>query len=433
MANREIEQISEAELKAMTEKKKSWNNFLVVAIVSVLIVIICFVLFLWKQVGPIDTSMPINSELLGTLGEFVGGILGTFIAIFSIYMLVKTFHAQMDSNANMKITNDNVIDTNESQIALTKQQLFDNKFQVFFDQYKDAVASYESKDKKGRPALEDLVTDFVAESFTNSLVYKKRSVAAVRVFEEFYALNRRVCSVHFRELYLLSRLLAEAKIKDDDRSPYVKCLRGQLSDGELIILRYNCLTDNGAAMRRYVNTFNLLKHLSIMSLFEFRQWAKLVPDKHERSALDAMFIMLRKAMKDANEARSNSGELNDNESTPLELSSRYLITLTFTDRHTRMIFRLEENKKHKGAAGVRRPFVEKALDRISPSQKLELFYSYLHEAFITSNFGLFGNPQNCVHAPIVVENNADSFIFEIEVKGPNRLVLSMDQMSPVKS
>lgn len=63
----------------------------------------------------------------------------------------------------------------------------------------------------------------------------------------------------------------------------------------------------------------------------------------------------------------------------------------------------------------------------------ELFYSYLHEAFITSNFGLFGNLQNCVHAPIIVENNADSFIFEIEVKGPNRLVLSMGQMSPVKS
>ncbi len=68
-----------------------------------------------------DWSATVNNELLGTLGDFVGGILGTLTAIYSIAMLVKTLN---------------------EQIKLSVQQLFDNKFQVFFAQYKDIITAY---------------------------------------------------------------------------------------------------------------------------------------------------------------------------------------------------------------------------------------------------------------------------------------------------
>jgi hypothetical protein len=49
----------------------------------------------------------------------------------------------------------------------------------------------------------------------------------------------------------------------------------------------------------------------------------------------------------------------------------------------------------------------------------DLRKDYLKETFLNSNFGLFENAPNCVHTPIEVENTTpDSFIFEIEVKGP---------------
>lgn len=149
--------MSEAAYEAQTAKKKSWNRFIVVAVISGIAIVACFVLFLWKQAGWFDWGASVNNELLGTLGDFVGGILGTLIAIYSIAMLVKTLNAQIDSNANMKDTNENVIETNNAQIKLTIQQLFDNKFQVFFSQYKDTIAAYVDENFTGRQALESIV------------------------------------------------------------------------------------------------------------------------------------------------------------------------------------------------------------------------------------------------------------------------------------
>lgn len=431
MANRAIKSApqitpaSEATYEAKTAKKKSWNRFIVIAAFSGVAIIACFVMFLWKQVGWFDWKASVNNELLGTLGDFVGGILGTLIAIYSIAMLVKTLNAQIDSNANMKVTNDNVIKTNNAQIKLDTQQLFDNKFQVFFDQYKDTISAYVAdKGLNGRQALEAIVASFVATPFNNKLVYKKRVKASVREFEAFYAENREQLAVHFRELYQLMRLVAESDIDEEDRVLYAKCIRGQLSDGELVILRYNCLTANGIAMRRFVNHFNLLKHLPLMSLFEFRTWADMLPDKHMRSALDSAFITLRKIMKEGNYS-DEAVTFQD-----LELSSRYVIKMSYVEGHTCLIFRLEEDKQHKGAAGVKRPYAEKALDAIGTDEMPELFYSFLHESFITGNFGLYGNPSNCVHNPIVVVDDPNTFIFEIEVKGPSKLVLSENQMYP---
>ena len=431
MANRaikdtpQISPVSEADYEAQTAKKRSWNGFLVVAFISGIAIVACFVLFLWKQVGWFDWEASVNNELLGTLGDFVGGILGTLIAIYSIAMLVKTLNAQIDSNANMKVTNDNVIETNNAQIKLDTQQLFDNKFQVFFDQYKDTISAYVTdKGLTGRQALEAIVASFVETPFSNKLVYKKRVMASVREFEAFYAENREQLAVHFRGLYQLMRLVAESDIDEDDRVLYAKCIRGQLSDGELVILRYNCLTDNGFAMRRFVNHFNLLKHLPLMSLFEFRTWADMLPDKYMRSALDSTFISLRKLMKEKNYT-DEAIVLPD-----FELSSRYVIKMSYDEGHTCLIFRLEEDKQHKGAAGVKRPYAEKALDAIGLAEMPELFYAFLHESFITGNFGLYGNPSNCVHNPIVVVDDPDTFIFEIEVKGPGKLVLSENQMYP---
>lgn len=420
----QIQHVSKAVHAAQAEKKKSWNWFLFVAILSTIAIVACFVLFLWKQAVMFDWDASVNNELLGTLGDFVGGILGTLIAIYSIAMLVKTLNAQIDSNANMKDTNDNIIETNNAQIKLSIQQLFDNKFQVFFAQYRDTIAAYVDKDLTGRQALESIVASFIATPFGSKLVYKKRVSASIKEFEAFYAGNRGQLAVHFRELYQLTRLVAESDIDEEDRVLYAKCIRGQLSDGELVILRYNCFTENGLAMRRFVNHFNLFKHLPLMSLFEFRTWADMLPDQHMRSALDSTFITLLKMMKEGNYS-DEPVILSD-----LELSNRYVIKMSYNEGHTCLIFRLEENKQHKGAAGVKRPYAEKALDAIGTEEIPALFYSFLHEKFITGNFDLYGNPPNCVHCPIIVADDPASFIFEIEVKGPRKLVLSENQMYP---
>lgn len=434
MEDWQISELTPEQIRTTAKKagKRVIRGFWVVFAFCAAIIVALFFVFGWRRVSMFVWDAPVDNGLLGTLGDFVGGVIGTLVAFYSIYLLVRTLEKQIESNAETQIVNKSVIETNQSAteinrsiIELDKLQLFDHKFDVFFERYKDAVAAYENGGKKGRSALEERVAAFVAQYFSNGLVYKKRVLVATRVFEEFYAENRHVCAVHFRGLYLLVRLVAEAKINEPDRVWYAKCIRGQLSEGELIILRYNCWTSNGAAMRRFVNHFNLLKHLSLMSLFEFRKWADLVPDKHERSALDAMLIRLKKQMREANDLSDDAIGTNI-----YEISSRYHIEITYCDNHTCMIFRLEENKRHKRGSGVKRPSIEKALDKIGTAELPEFFQSFLQEAFLTGNFYLFGNPPDSVHTPIPVEDSDDMFIFEIEVKGPKRLVLSEDQLRP---
>lgn len=229
----QITEIHPEKEKAERENKRVLSSFVKVSIASGIVIVIAFVFFVWNTVDWFKWDRSVNSDLLGTFGDFIGGILGTIIAIYSIYMLVKTLQNQVDSNANMKITNDEIVRTNGVIIDLDTLQLFDNKFQIFFNQYKDAIASYDATGKNGRQKLEQLVEGFIKQDFSNNQDYKRKNKAAVNLYEDFYSKNRRELSIHFRLLYLLVRLLAEADIEEYDRVQYAKCVRGQLSDGEI--------------------------------------------------------------------------------------------------------------------------------------------------------------------------------------------------------
>jgi len=416
MENRKISRLTDAQYKAVGEKKKSTQFFWWMFGISLGLIAISSILFFWRQGKWFDFSVPVNIGLLADWGSFIGGILGTLIAAISIFMVVKTLHAQVDANADME-------DTNKKMISLNTQQLFDNKFQVLYAQYCDSVAAYEGESDNGKQNLETVAAAFLAQPFSSNLVYKLRVDAAVKVFEEFYAKNRACCSVHFRVLYQLVRFLDRGDIEEEDRVIYVKSVRGQLTDGEMALLRYNCLTPNGKAMQQYINHFNLLKHIPLMNLLEFKKWADKIPDKHQKAAIDALFITLRKLMKENNQT-------DDPIVIQYEISSRYQIALEFEHWHRCMIFRMEENKKAKSGGPVRHPYAEAALKKIGDKELPDLFFAFLYETFLISNFNRYDNAPNCIHTPIEVENTSDSFVFEIEVKGPQRLVLSQDQYTP---
>lgn len=418
-----LKEIHPEKIKAEREKKNVLNSFTKVAILSGVVIIIAFVLFVWHSVDWFKWDSSIDNNLLGTFGDFIGGVVGTLIAIYSIYMLVKTLQNQVDSNADMKITNEEIVRTNGIIIDLDALQLFDNKFQIFFNQYKESIGGYDPTGKNGRQKLEQLVESLLKQEFVNNQDYKRKNLAAVNLYEDFYSQHRRELSVHFRLLYLLVRHLAEAEIEEYDRVQYAKCIRGQLSDGEMVLLRYNCQTQNGMAMRTYVNHFNLLKHIPLMNLFEFRRWSELITDSHERSALDALFITLRKLM------TIGLDELSGNIKT-FEMSSRYQFTIAYEDGFTEMIFSLEEDKQRKVGGGIKRPYAEKALDRVGPIQLPSLFYSFMHESFITGNFGLYGNPLDCVNKPEIIKNDSDILQFKIKVHSEAKLVLAARQVLP---
>lgn len=380
------------EVEQNIEKEKS--NFTRALVFGILICLASIILFSWKRIDSITISAPILNDLFGTFGDFIGGFLGTIVAFYTAYLLVKTFQNQIKTNANVVKTNESVINANQSVIETNKKlikqthlQIFDSRFSTLLNLYKGAIADYHKDGEYGRQVFEAIVKDFRTNGLINKTEYKRRSISAVMEYLNLYSEYRQNFSVHFRMLYLLARLTAEEKIEENYRISYAKNIRGQLSDSELLIIRYNCLSPYGEKMRTYVNKFNLIKHLPITSLLEFSRWRKLIADDSYCSSVDRLAISLKKLM---------TGMLDSQGGVKREykISSRLMFDFNLDETHESMdvLFSMQKVKKNGGA--IKRLHEERAFDAIL-SDDIELFLKeFFTEIFIYSNFFRFNGEDN---------------------------------------
>ena len=343
---------------------------------------------LWEQ--------PFDEGILGTFGDFVGGFFGTVIALYSVYLLVKTLSNQIQVNSNVVITNRNIIDTNkaavkaaEMQVSQTSLSVFDSMFNAYMKTYTDAVMMYKSGNKNGRDALDQLVYDFLQQGFRNDVAYLRRTDAAVKAFDNFYATNHVAMSNHLRTLYLLMQLIADkGDVKEDDRVIYAKCIRGQLSESEMFILRYNCYTGYGKNMQKYVNRYNLLKHLPTLSLLEFSKWRATI-DQHPEyvNAVDSFFLQLRKEIIDL--LMTNVAEDQQKKSKTYDLSNRYRVAIEFDKDNKKYQFQLQRTLTIRRTGYVGRPDIEYALDLYTIGNLRQMMLDVHSDFFFCNNFKLY--------------------------------------------
>jgi len=69
---------------------------------------------------------------------------------------------------------------------------------------------------------------------------------------------------YFRYLYNVVRFIDDSNV---GHNRYMKLLRAQLSDYELVMLFYNCLTTKGEKFKHYVESYSLLDNLPTELLF----------------------------------------------------------------------------------------------------------------------------------------------------------------------
>jgi hypothetical protein len=389
------------------------------------------VVFFWQQWKSLGFSYPIDYNLFGTLGDFIGGVLGTIIAFYSVYLLVRTFQNQIETNASVTTTNESVVQVNNDVIATNKKliqqsqlQIFDSRFNTLLNLYHKAVESYSEGDLKGRDCFERYALDFKNSGYENHTEYKRRSLGAVSEYLVLYANHRRGLSVHYRMLYLLSRLTAEEKMRENYRVTYAKSIRGQLSEGELLLLRYNCLAPYGQKMCQYVNQFNLLKHLPIMSLLEFTYWRKMVKDEDKISSIDQLALSLKKLMTKMLDKEGSNEE-------KIDLSSRYKINLKVSDTHDSFEVRLNKSKKKIKGGAIKRPVEEGALDNIVESELATFMKEVLIELFVYSNFFMFNGDNHNIVSSETEEDDDKHLTVVTRVSRPGiALALAQSQVMP---
>lgn len=120
----------------MCSSKQSSENEVISKYLLWVILLICLiisigfaVLFLqnreWNKLWPIDNG------LFGNYGDLMGSVVGTIVAFYSAYLLVKTFQSQESVNRNVIETNNNIVLANETASLVNEKQLYNTLLEVF--------------------------------------------------------------------------------------------------------------------------------------------------------------------------------------------------------------------------------------------------------------------------------------------------------------
>lgn len=370
----------------------------------------------------------LDNAAVGNYGDLVGGVIGSMVALYSAYLLVTTLRDQKLVNRDAIDTNKEMLSGNRIAIRQTYLQIFESRFSSLLSMYHEAIASYKYNNLKGHVALDEIMHGFSNITYSNNSHYTSKNSTAMKKFEDFYAQNSRYFSVHMRTLYLLVKTIGEQdtfdeeenKIFDeDDRVNYAKCIRAQLSEGEMVLIRYNCLTSRGANLRTFINQFNLIKHMPILSILEFQKYRSIL-SVDEISAINTMYIALKKNIL---EHVTSSGYCPQ-----FEVSPKYVVDVLFDKTHKEMkvTVKCDNNRSHPGNLGY--SLIERALNKFPRDQRDNLFFDFLKEYLIFSNFKIYNNMEDTTFITPVSHDNGKEEITEFTIQKTSPLIFAAWQM-----
>lgn len=381
----------------MDKKENAFDKLLMsklfYIIVSVLFIGGFAFVFKWQHmVYLFDERYVVNNELLGTFGDFIGGVLGTIFALISTLILIRTFNQQR------KIT-----EKNKEQI---ENQRFNDLFFELLRLYQSEVADLcgQIEWKKGNEigTINYSNKDFfnyekekVQRAFKTTTSYQGNIKNALNIYMLFYVKNRTKVAACFRTLYRIYDLIDNADLKEPIKKNYLKIIRAQLTDSEIFFIRYNAMTYYGNNFINYINKYNVLKHLPTFDLLEFKDWWKDL-DTVERMGINIIFHNSTRLLK------------------RILTKESYSITFKPQDKDLKYMFEIKTN----GNSCVEITFIINnnkinnvmeyiGLEKFTEKRIQALLDCYLKETFIYSNFNKYNKEEHLefFSRPIITNDN----------------------------
>ena len=396
--------------------KPKWENKLFWAELLMGISFICIAILFCMHQPWFNWDDTIDTDKWSSFGEFTGGILGTACAYISLRLLVKNLKEQEKSNGYLK-------DSNDRSSEVFELELVHEEINSLLASYNSIIKSYRSLDgKEGQEAIKQIATKlFESYQASNNSTIETRIDEARKLFDAEYITYRDSMAVHFRLLYQMFQIIWLSDLKGEKKAMMSKMLRSQFTEHELLLLRYNCLTDNGRKMRFYVNQFNLLKHLPITHLLEFKKWVKDLDDV-QRNRLDSECILIRKCIK--NLLLKDDGK---EEKHYLDYSNKYKAVITVSSDKKTCKVDLVRNTKENSSND--KTSMDNVLDKWTDDQIKSFFVDYFKFIFDFSNFSQFNNLEELeVTSDIKTEQSGKKHtIWTLVNKNKSPLVISMPQ------
>ncbi len=134
----------------------------------------------------------------------------------------------------------------------------------------------------------DFEKSLLQRAFKPTPSYEGNIKGAINLYMLFYIKHRTKVAACFRTLYRIYDLLDNADLREKIKKNYLKIIRAQLTDSELFFIRYNGMTYYGDNFTKYINKYNVLKHLPAFDLLEFKDWWKDLT-QIERTGINIVF------------------------------------------------------------------------------------------------------------------------------------------------
>lgn len=241
--------------------------------------------FTWRIWSSVSPRYPINPAVWGQYGDFLCGTLGILFSLISVILVTKTFNGQQ-SSARAQRFNDLFFELlklyQEQEKDLQYIDRSNNDFEIqanykdFFDEIKKAITEQ--------------------HVVTQSLSRNRKS--AINEYTKTCIEFKSKLSLCYRSLYRMLDLINSSGLSSDEKGEYLKILRAQLTENELLCLRYHIKSGEYRKFAFLVNKYNLMKHLPLFNLLEFKYWwgdGKL--NEIEIKRINEFFLELFRAIK----------------------------------------------------------------------------------------------------------------------------------------
>jgi hypothetical protein len=201
----------------------------------------------------------------GQLGDFLGGVAGTIIALLTLWAIGQAIKLQQTEFRTMHAAL-------EDQSNAAKTEAFESTFFRVLDRL-TGTATGPHAPGYAKQWIETIRNDasFFAEG--ESIVEKTRAA-----YTSLYDAHSSELGPYFRTLYFLMEFIDKAPTLDDEQKyRYAKLVRAQLGRDQLVLIFLNVvLHEEGIkGLRPYVEKYSILKHATtaddIPALKEFRK------------------------------------------------------------------------------------------------------------------------------------------------------------------
>jgi hypothetical protein len=204
---------------------------------------------------------------LGTAGDFFGGFVNPLLTFLTFTGVLITIALQQSALVTARNEAAAAEEALKTQSEAADRQNFEATFFQMLSLHNSIVEGMDIT-KRGEGALAKGRDTF--EHFRNTLITQysqaltshgiaDREMRLAWAYDQFWKYHRQDLGHYFRFLFNMIRFIDESLYSDEKK--YIRLVRAQLSDHELVILFYNCVSKYGAKFRKYAVEYALLDNM----------------------------------------------------------------------------------------------------------------------------------------------------------------------------